>query len=244
MEPLVIPLSMSRLYLLSGKDGYLQVDTGYERDYPAYRRGLARLGIDICKIKYLLLTHHHDDHAGFLNELSRDAPVRIIAHEQAASLLSDGENDRTRGGGYVNRFIQQVASLKMHLDPHWTLTFPPFILRPQDLLLTGDENALLRELGIPGQVLYTPGHCIDHLSLVLDSGEAFCGDAAANFLTWAGTRHCTVFMTDMEAAYCSWQRLLEAGAKTIYPAHGRCFPSGRLVRDLGCIRNEDLARFF
>src|SRR5512133_600510 len=77
-----IPLSMSHTYLIPCPDGYLQVDTGYCRDYPIYRQKLAKAGIPIESIRYLLLTHHHDDHAGFLNELTRDTDVTIIAHQQ------------------------------------------------------------------------------------------------------------------------------------------------------------------
>jgi glyoxylase-like metal-dependent hydrolase (beta-lactamase superfamily II) len=244
MKPIVIPLSMSRIYLLSCQDGYLQIDTGYDRDYPVYRRGMARTGIRLQDIKYLLLTHHHDDHAGFLNELTRDTPVRIITHEKAAALLKSGANDKSHGGGYVNRFIKLVASLKMRLDPRWTLTFPSFTVRAEDILVIGDDDQLLRSLGIPGRVLHTPGHCIDHLSVVLDTGETFCGDAAANFLVWAGTRYCTVFMTDMDEAYRSWQKLLDAGATRIYPAHGRPFPAGRLRQEIGRIGSEQLIKFF
>ena len=182
-----IPLSMSSVYLLPCQGGYLQIDTGYDRDYTGYRQGLTKAAIALDKIKLLVLTHHHDDHAGFLNELTRDADMPIIAHEQAAALLKSGANDTTRGGGYVNQLVKFVAGLKMRLDPGWTLTFPPFTLREKDIRLPGDNNQVLRRLGIAGQILYTPGHCIDHLSVVLDSGETFCGDAAANFLIWAGT---------------------------------------------------------
>jgi glyoxylase-like metal-dependent hydrolase (beta-lactamase superfamily II) len=244
MKPIVIPLSMSQVFLLPCREGYLQIDSGYDRDYPAYCRGMAKMATRLQDVKYLLLTHHHDDHAGFLNELARDTPARIIAHEKAVPLLMGGTNDKTRGGGYVNRFIKVVAGLKMRLDPRWTLTFPPFSVRPQDILLIGDDDQLLHSLGVPGRVLYTPGHCIDHLSVVLETGETFCGDAAANFLVWAGTHHCTVFMTDMEEAYRSWQKLLEAGAGRIYPAHGRPFPAGRLRQEMGRIRSEQLIKFF
>ena len=132
----------------------------------------------------------------------------------------------------------------MRLDPRWTLTFPPFILRKQDILLTGDDDQVLRGLGLAGRVLYTPGHCVDHIAIVLDSGEAFCGDAAANFLLWAGTRYCTVFMTDMDVAYDSWKKILEAGAQTVYPAHGRPFSAEKLRQNLGRIQTKTLARFF
>src|SRR5512138_2363054 len=99
MKPISIPLSMSNVFLIPCKDGYLQVDTGYQHDYPLYRRNLARLGIAAEDIRYLVLTHHHDDHAGFLNELTHDALITIIAHEQARALLKSGKNDKTHGGG-------------------------------------------------------------------------------------------------------------------------------------------------
>ena len=244
MKPVIIPLSMSSIYLLPCQDGYLQVDSGYEHDYPAYRKVLSGAGIALEKIRYLALTHHHDDHAGFLNVLTRDANVTILAHEQAEPLLKTGQNDKSRGGGYVNGFVKRIAGLKMRLDPRWTLTFPPFALREHDIRLAGDDNQVLRRLGIAGQILYTPGHCIDHISILLDSGEAFCGDAAANFLVWAGTCYCTVFMTDMDEAYCSWQKMLAAGAQVIYPAHGRPFPAGKLRQNMGQIKTEALAKFF
>jgi glyoxylase-like metal-dependent hydrolase (beta-lactamase superfamily II) len=244
MTPTVIPLSMSSIFLLPCRGGYLQIDTGYEYDYHIYRRNLAKAGIALASIRYLVLTHHHDDHVGFLNELTHDTEITLIAHEQAGMLLKTGCNDKTRGGGYVNSFIKFVAGIKMRFDLRWTLTFPPFTLRENDLLLTGDDKQVLRRLGVAGQMLYTPGHCIDHIAIALDTGEVFCGDAAANFLLWAGTRYCTVFMTDMEAAYRSWQKILDAGAQTIYPAHGRPFPAEKLRQNLGSIKNENLATFF
>jgi glyoxylase-like metal-dependent hydrolase (beta-lactamase superfamily II) len=245
MENIItLPLSLTSVFLLPLPGGYLQIDAGYQRDYPRYRRNLAKAGINIERIRYLLLTHHHDDHAGFLNELTRDAPVTIIAHEQSRALLAGGKNDRSRGGGFINGFIKLIASVKMRLDPRWTLTFPPFHVRQSDFLLSGDDDQLLRRLGIAGCILYTPGHCFDHFVVVLDSGEAFCGDAAANFLNWAGTGWFPVFMTDMEQAYQSWQKMLDAGAQRIYPAHGHPFLSGKLRQNMGRIPTHTLARFF
>jgi glyoxylase-like metal-dependent hydrolase (beta-lactamase superfamily II) len=220
------------------------MDTGYQHDYPVYRRNLARAGIAVEDIRYLVLTHHHDDHAGFLNELTHDTLITILVHERARALLRSGKNDKSHGGGYVNGFIKLVASLKMRFDPRWTLTFPPFTLRGRDILLADDDNEILRRLRVAGQILYTPGHSLDHISLVLDNGDVFCGDAAASFLLWAGTCYCTVFMTDMDEAYRSWQRMLDAGAQTIYPAHGQPFPADELRRNMGRIQTRALAKFF
>lgn len=239
-----IPLSISTTYLLSSPAGILQIDTGYDRDYPLYQKALKKLGLTPGEIKYLLLTHHHDDHAGFLNELTRDSSLKIIAHQQAQSLLMTGKNDTTRGGGYVSSFVKFIVDAKMRLDPNWTLSFPPFELRPDDILIQDDDDSLLRQFGFPGRVLYTPGHCIDHVAAVLDTGEVFCGDAASNFLLFAGTRFCPVFMTDMEAAYRSWQKMLDAGGRIFYPAHGKSFPARKLVENMRKISTEDLVRSF
>jgi glyoxylase-like metal-dependent hydrolase (beta-lactamase superfamily II) len=244
MKPVAIPLSISTIYLIPCRGGFLQVDTGYYRDYGRYRRQLKHAGIPLSDVKYMLLTHHHDDHAGFLNEITRDTALTVIAHEKARALLQTGANDRTRGGGYINSFVKRIADVKMRLDPQWTLTFPPFEMRAHDVLIGGDDEQVLRQLGIAGRILYTPGHCIDHLALVLDSGEVLCGDAAASFLLWAGVKYCAVFMTDMEESYRSWQKLLDAGGKVFYPSHGKPFSANKLRQHMGRVRTNELVRFF
>lgn len=244
MKPIAIPLSMSSVYLLPCKGGYLQVDAGYEHDYPLYRKRMAKAGISLDEVRYLFLTHHHDDHAGFLNALTGDVDLKIIAHQQAVTLLQSGQNDKTHGGGYVNKLIKLAAGIKMRFDPRWTLTFPAFNMRASDILLTGDDDQVLRGVGVNGRVLYTPGHCLDHLSLLLDGGEVFCGDAAASLFLWAGTHYCTVFMTHMDEAYQSWQKMLDGGARVIYPAHGQPFAADKLRQNMGRIANEALVQFF
>ncbi len=88
MRPIIIPLSMSQAYLLPCRDGYLQIDSGYDRDYPVYRRGMARKGIPLQYVKYLLLTHHHDDQhsdqqGGHASEHGPGRPGRHLNAAQA-----------------------------------------------------------------------------------------------------------------------------------------------------------------
>lgn len=244
MKIIRIPLSVGSIDLIPCINGYLQVDTGYARDYPAYRRGLKKASIEISQIKYLFLTHHHDDHAGFLNDLTRDIQVTIIANHMAMELLLTGKNDKMRGDGWVSPLIRTLAETKMRFDRNWTLEFPPFALRGQDILIQGDNCEILRKIGVSGDILYTPGHCMDHQVLLLESGETFCGDAAASILLFAGSHYCTVFMTNMEESYQSWQKMLNAGARIIYPSHGKPFPAARLKEHMGKIKTSDLIRFF
>jgi glyoxylase-like metal-dependent hydrolase (beta-lactamase superfamily II) len=243
-KPILIPLGISNDYLIPCEGGYLQIDTGYETNYRGYKNMLSTVGAKLCEIRYLFLTHHHDDHAGFLNELTREADLTIIAHEKARSLLQTGMNDKTNGGGYINQTIKVLAGIKMRFDPSWTLSFPPFTLREKDILISADDDKLLRKIGIEGRILTTPGHCTDHIAIVLDNGDTLCGDAASSFLLPFGTRYATLFMTNMEDAYRSWQKMLDARAIMIYPSHGKPFSAEKFRQNMGKYKTKDLVRFF
>ena len=244
-EPITLKQEQTASYLFEGAGGFLQVDTGYAGDYEAYRRSLEKHGIAPADVRYLLLTHHHDDHAGYLNELTRDNPdIRIIAHAGSRALLAQGRNDTSNGGGLLNRRIYALFRLKQILTPGWDLTFEPFELRDRDIAFEGRSMRLPEETGLDGLVLHTPGHTSDSVSLLFDDGRLFCGDLAANFLNWAGAHHATLFNENMEELYASWRAVLEAGARRIYPAHGAPFDATVLEREMGRHRSEDLVRFF
>ena len=244
-EPIRLKQDQTTSYLLEGANGFLQVDTGYAADYDAYRRFLEKRGIAPVDIRYLLLTHHHDDHAGYLNALSRDNPdIRIIAHERSRDLLRQGRNDTSNGGGLLNRRIYALFRLKQMLTPEWDLTFDPFELRDHDVVFEGSSLRLPQDIGLDGVVLHTPGHTSDSIALLLDDGRLFCGDLAANFLNWAGAHHATLFNENMEELYASWKTVLDAGARRIYPAHGAPFDATVLRREIDRHRSEDLVGFF
>ena len=243
-QPIKLPLGISNIYLIPCDGGYIQIDTGYETNYLGYKNLLSMVGVKLSEIHFLFLTHHHDDHAGFLNELTSESNMTIIAHKKAKSLLLTGLNDKTNGGGYINGMIKILAGIKMRFDPRWTLTFPPFSLREKDILVSADDDKLLRSIGIEGRILTTPGHCVDHIAMVLDNGDAFCGDAASSFLLPFGTRYTTLFMTNMEDAYRSWQKMLDARAQVIYPSHGKAFAAEKLRQNMGKCKTKDLVRFF
>ena len=56
-------------YVYSCSNGYIMIDTGYEHNLKDVETKLNKKGIKLSDIKYVFLTHAHDDHAGFLNEL-------------------------------------------------------------------------------------------------------------------------------------------------------------------------------
>ena len=83
--------------------------------------------------------------------------------------------------------------------------------------------------GIPGKIIYTPGHSVGSVSVLLDSGDAFVGDLAMNAFPLRLSPGLPIFAEDMEKVKASWRRLLGDGAKTVYPAHGKPF-AAELIR--------------
>ena len=90
---ITIKLSRTNCYVLETKVGYLLVDTGYETDKELFYKKLKKNHLDIAEIKYLYLTHHHDDHAGLLDELTDKNPdIQVVINQQCLELLKAGKN--------------------------------------------------------------------------------------------------------------------------------------------------------
>ena len=95
-------------------------------------------------------------------------------------------------------------------------------IKPQDqyVEITMDDNviiscaesrSILEQIGIPGEILHTPGHSDDSVSLLLDDGSVFTGDL---------THPKFIGVEAAAVVSASWQLLRERGATRIYPGHG------------------------
>jgi ribonuclease/clavin/mitogillin len=73
-----------------------------------------------------------------------------------------------------------------------------------------DSRAFLSRLAKKGEIIPTPGHSEDSISLVLDEGMAFTGDLPG--VNWRDD--------PMHEVESSWQRLRALNVKTVYPGHG------------------------
>jgi glyoxylase-like metal-dependent hydrolase (beta-lactamase superfamily II) len=60
---------------------------------------------------------------------------------------------------------------------------------------------------------------------LLDTGEAFVGDLAMNRFPLRLSPGLPIFAEDQAAVVESWRSLLDQGATTVYPAHGKPFPA-------------------
>lgn len=86
---------------------------------------------------------------------------------------------------------------------------------------------------IQGKVIHTPGHSSGSVSILLDTGEAFVGDLAVNKFPLRLTPGLPIFAEDWPKLIESWQKLLDLGVKTVYPAHGKAFSADIIREKLG-----------
>ena len=244
MDIQTLKLKVTNCYLVQAGEKYILVDTGYEYEWGLFCQKLAQTGVGLDEIGYLLLTHHHDDHAGLLNLLVEENPsLTVILSRYGKTLLATGKHFHTSGAGYVNKRIGFLLSLKGRLDKKWIHRFPPYTVRESDYLIEGDTYFKALGIDLPGKILETPGHSLDHISVLFDDGDCLAGDAAANLLQWAGAKYCVISVDDLEQYYASWQKLISKGTKHIFPSHGKPFNVGSLRQNLGRHKKENMVLF-
>ena len=213
-------------YVYPCANGYIMVDTGYEHSLKAVEAKLNRNGIRLADIRYIFLTHAHDDHAGFLNELlGKNENLKVIMSDKAMPTLKRGQNSFAGG---CSTMLAWIFCKLMGLVGKAEHRFPVVEDKYNDRLIeiTEANKAALEEV-LQGKILFTPGHTSDSISLKVGN-ELFCGDAAMNDLP--SFKRLIIWIEDKVDFEKTWDVLIAEGADRIYPAHGRPFSINDLVK--------------
>ncbi|HMK45440.1 MAG TPA: MBL fold metallo-hydrolase [Methanocella sp.] len=225
--PKMLKLGPTTCYFVQCPGGYLQIDTSFPVMFDRYLEGLKTLNIDVSEIKYLLLTHYHDDHSGFAAALKEKSGCQLIVAEKSLEPLRNGTLIKINR--YLNRRVQLTLTLYSKLKRR-TFSFEPIIPDDRDLIVRREGREVLGQIGIDGKILFTPGHTPDSISLVLADGSAFVGDVSSNFLNFCSTHYRPILLYSPDQVYESWRKIVDEGARSIYPAHGKPFRVDRLIR--------------
>lgn len=217
--------------------GYVLVDTGYENGFASFQRRLLQQNIPLEHIRYVFLTHAHDDHAGFLNRLLSEVPdLQVVMSANASETLYRGQNSFV--GGCTSRTALAFCRL-MKLFGKGAHRFPPMERHHASrCLLVSERNREKIGALLGGTILFTPGHTADSLSLLRGDGMLFCGDAAMN--GFPSFHRITIWAEDKTAFAQSWETILRAKPARIYPGHGKPFGCGELARNLPHVRSVNL----
>lgn len=181
----------TNFWVLSAGRSRLLVDLGWPGMFGALEAELKRKDIPLTEITHGFATHYHMDHAGCAQDMKNRGMRLIVAPEQVAAIpLMKGDIKPEQG--YIEIMLHDNAIVPI-----------------------GESRAFLASLGFGGQLVHTPGHSDDSVSLLLDSGDVFTGDLTH-----------PAFMTEetAESVTASWVRLRALGATTVHAGHGPVRP--------------------
>ena len=212
-------------YLISSEEGYILIDTGYDGGFPHFLKQLKKHSIDLREIRFIFLTHAHDDHAGFLNDVLSVTDARVILHPKAIEGLQKGQNSFE--GGCSTRLAFLFCKV-LALFGHGEHRYPKIREEFLDRLIPVNSEPF-RALRFPYEIIETPGHTADHIALL--SGDVmFCGDAAMN--GFPSVRRTIIWIENLPQYKQSWQIILKRNPAVLYPAHGKPFKTSDLKKYL------------
>lgn len=204
----VVPIFLrySDVHLI--KNGRLAlVDAGY--------RGNEKRILDVIReeatpkeLALIIITHGHMDHIGGLPELRKTLGARILAHRDEVGALRTGKSVSPKKTSMLGRLIRGKG------DRNWEPIEPEIIV---------DRETDLKDFGVNGTVIPTPGHTAGSISILLDSGDALVGDLIVGGLINHQKPSHSLFAEDKEQVTKSVMMLLERGAKVFYGSHGGPF---------------------
>lgn len=177
-------------YLVGSTYGFLLVDAGWPGTWGKLQATLKRYDVDFDQIHSMLITHYHPDHAGLVQELKSKGIQLIVVEEQQPA----------------------IPLLKSLIKPD--LNYQPITVENTTIITTAQSREWLNSIAITGEIIHTPGHSADSISLVLDQGIAFTGDLQP-------------YAADAESQALverSFQALRERGVEWLYPGHGPMQP--------------------
>lgn len=213
---------MASSYLIESGSGLFLVDAGFLGTEHLIVRAIRAIGRRPEELRLALVTHPHLDHFGGLAALRSRLEFRIAAHPAAVSTILTGGKEYSPGLTPFSRWVAWLARTSL---PH--LSF-----RGAGPVVGLDDGQTLHRAGLPGRIVYTPGHTTSCVSLVLDNGTALTGDLAQGALPLGTQPRPPSMAWSLTETFRSWRRLLNEGVTRVLPAHGGAFGAADLARAL------------
>lgn len=184
-----IKYSNTNTYLIHGKNGDLLFDTGWAGTFGAFCRALGEKDLKLQNIRYLLISHFHPDHMGIAQEIADAGTVIAVMDVQTQFIHSS----------------DHIFEREKHLN------FVPIDDTKIKIISAQESRKFLKELGISGEIIHTPGHSDDSISLWLDKEKTLLvGDLNPLY---------ELEMHNGTQIAESWKRLLKLKPDKVYYGH-------------------------
>ncbi|MBR6100882.1 MAG: MBL fold metallo-hydrolase [Ruminococcus sp.] len=202
--------SNTNTYLIRGRKGLLLFDTGWAGTFAQFCRMLGENKIKLQDIGFLMISHFHPDHMGIAQEIANNGVTVVAADVQAGFIHSSD-----------HIFAKENNSAFIPIDDSSVR-----------MVTISESRSFLGELGISGEIIHTPGHSDDSISLWLDRERAlFVGDLNPLY---------ELEMHKGTQIEESWNRLLALDPKTVYYGHAKTAElSGKAARAKQVSENTD-----
>ena len=141
-------------FYVPGKPGGLLIDTDYAGTLQAFFRALKTNHLELNNISYVLPTHCHPDHIGLIGELQHLGVKPLLVDIQLATV----------------HFPDEIFGRDKHLR------YAPIDEKQATIISCDESREFLRSIGIEGEIISTPSHSEDSVSVILDCGDCFVGD--------------------------------------------------------------------
>lgn len=177
-------------YLIKGDSRYILFDTAWAGTFDLFCKAIGEAGIALKDIECLFISHFHPDHMGLAGKLAEMGVKIVITDEQKNYIHSSDDI-----------FAKEKNSSFMAIDDGLVT-----------IIALSDSRWFLSNIGLKGELFYTPGHSDDSISLWLDEGCLFVGDLNPLYELELHKN------TTIEA---SWDKLLALQPKKIYYGHAK-----------------------
>ena len=175
-------------YIPNGHGGIL-VDTDWAWTLSAFYKAIKSKDIKIEDIQYLLITHYHPDHMGLAGELV-DLGIKLVVVDVQCDFIHCSDN---------------IFQREKHR------IYKPIIDDKLSVISCKESRSFLEKLGINGEIIHTPGHSDDSISIILDEGIAIVGDLDPidNVLAY----------NENNLLRNSWNKILSHNLKVVFYGH-------------------------
>lgn len=187
-----ITYKSANCFLIPSNDGWVMIDTGWPDTLSQLLQLLNQNSISINEVNYLIITHYHPAHAGLAQNL-KDLGIHLILHESQLA--------------YFNR-------LNLFYKKNPQAHFRDITNINNIILNNTDSISFFQSIGLEAELISTPVHSDDSISLIVNNNLAFIGDLPP------------IDRINIQPDFAlqnSWDLIHHFNVKKIYPGHGNSY---------------------
>ena len=195
-------------YIIENENAAVLVDTGTAAFFDEVLAECSKY-----KMRLIVLTHPHFDHAENAAALAEHFGIPVAVHKADIDVFENYDSQPLMSYGLVGKIVLGV-SLKVLRNTK--------VRRPQNLIFVKEGDSL-SDYGIDAKIVELPGHTKGSIGVDVEQKNLIVGDALDNWVKPA-LGH---LYADFDAIKQTSQKIKAFGSRTIFYGHGK--PTGNFL---------------